>query len=70
VAVPETVEPEAGDVIETVGGVLSVPLVTFTTTAALVVVMPAVLRATAVRVWDPAATAAVFQETLYGAAVS
>ncbi len=43
---------------------------TVTVTALLVVVLPAASRATAVRVWEPLLVPAVFQETLYGLAVS
>src|SRR6266545_4752739 len=52
--------------IVTVGGVLS----TVTVTALLVAVLPAASRATAVRVWEPSPAMVVFQETLYGLAVS
>jgi len=49
VMVPDTVAPLAGEVIETVGGVLAL-LLTVTTTAVLVPVLPAASCATACRV--------------------
>ena len=45
-------------------------LATVTVTAAEVATLPALSRATAVRVWLPAETPAEFQLTLYGAVVS
>ncbi len=48
--VPLTVAPLAGAVIETVGGVVSAMLLTFTATPALVVVFPAASLATAVTI--------------------
>src|SRR6266516_110387 len=66
--VPETVEPEEGDVMLTVGGVLS--LETVTVTALEVVAFPAASRARAVSVWEPLLAVVVFQETEYGAVVS
>ncbi len=59
--VPETVEPDEGDVMLTVGGEVS--LKTVTVTALEVVVFPAASRARAVRVWEPLPAAVVFQET-------
>ena len=51
VIVPQTVEPEAGDVMLTVGGMVSaVPLETVTVTALEVVAFPAASRARAVSV--------------------
>src|SRR6266516_812452 len=66
--VPETVEPEEGDVMLTVGGVLS--LETVTVTALEVVAFPAASRARAVSVWEPLLAVVVFQETEYGELVS
>jgi hypothetical protein len=65
VVVPETVAPEAGDVMLTVGGVVSGggAFDTFTVTAADVVWLPAASRALAVRECEPLATVVVFQET-------
>jgi hypothetical protein len=52
--VPETVAPPAGEVIATVGGVVSfVVLSTVTVIAALVVEFPALSVATALIVWLP-----------------
>src|SRR5919106_1391087 len=62
VMVRRTVEPEAGAVMVTVGGLLS----TLTVTGAEVVRLPAPSRATAVRVWEPLAVAVVSQEIVYG----
>src|SRR5437016_5603598 len=64
--VPLTDRPVAGAVSETVGGVVSL----VTLTAGEVVALPAASRATAVRVWAPAAAVAVFHETEWGATVS
>ena len=66
--VPDTVAPLAGAVRLTVGAVMS-GLLTVTLTD-FVVVLPAASRATAVSLWVPLATAAVFHDTLYGAVVS
>ena len=68
VSVPETVEPEAGDVMLTVGGVVSFD--TVTVTPAEVVRLPAASRATAVMVCEPLLELVVFHETEYGVAVS
>ena len=65
VIVPETVAPEAGDVIETVGGAVTVFL-TVIETAALVAVCPAALLATAVIEWLPLESVVVFSERLKG----
>ena len=63
-AVPETVAPLAGVVIETVGGVGSgAGLLTVTLTPALVVVFPAASRATAVSVCGPLVAVMLFQAT-------
>src|SRR6202023_3145933 len=67
VNVPETVEPVAGAVTLTVGGVVS--FATVTVTAAAVAVLPAASRATAVNVCEPLLTVVVFHETEYGAVV-
>lgn len=48
----DTVVPEAGDVIETVGGVTSAPLLTVTVTLA-VLDLPAESRAVALTEWLP-----------------
>src|SRR5881409_4292713 len=63
VVVPATVEPAAGAVIDTVGGVVS--LKTVTLTAAAVAVLPAASRATAVRVWVALVAVVVFHERAY-----
>jgi hypothetical protein len=69
--VPDTVAPFEGAVIETVGGVVSVVvLLTVTVTLALVVVFPAPSLAIARKECDPLLTVAVFQENVYGEAVS
>jgi len=61
--VPETVEPLAGLVTETVGGVVSgVVLLTVTVTAAEVFWFPAASRATAVSVCDPFEAVVVFHD--------
>jgi hypothetical protein len=57
---PLTVDPEAGEVIATVGGVWSE---TVTLTGAEVVALPAASRATAVSVWVPAAAPVVSHGT-------
>ncbi|HTP44344.1 MAG TPA: hypothetical protein VMJ13_07245, partial [Candidatus Acidoferrum sp.] len=69
VTVPFTVALLAGDVIETVGGVVSA-LFTVTVTTALVAAFPAASFATAASVWLAFETEVVFQEKLYGADVS
>ena len=61
VMVPETVEPDEGDVMLTVGGEVS--LKTVTVTVLEVVAFPAASRARAVRVWEPLLAAVVLQET-------
>ena len=66
---PETVAPEAGDVMDTVGGVVVVFL-TVIDTAALVAVCAAALLATAVSEWVPLESVAVFSERLKGALVT
>ena len=65
VVVPETVAPEAGDVMLTVGGVVSGggAFDTVTVTAVDVLWLPAASRARAVRECEPLATVVVFQET-------
>src|SRR5436190_2007738 len=65
---PPRVAPETGEVMLTVGGVVS--LNTVTVTAAEVVRLPAASRATAVSVCEPLLAVVVFQETEYGAAAS
>ena len=69
VTVPLTVALFEGEVIETVGGVVS-ELSTATFTLALVVAFPAASFATAVNVWLPFETDAVLHEKLYGELVS
>src|SRR5687768_802335 len=68
VIVPETVSPEAGELMLTVGGVLS--LATVTVTGADVVRLPAASRATAVRVCEPLVVVLVFHGAEYGAVVT
>src|SRR5687768_6719090 len=68
VIVPDTVSPEAGELMLTVGGVLS--LATVTVTGADVVRLPAASRATAVMVCEPLVALFVFQVTEYGAVVT
>jgi hypothetical protein len=72
VVVPETVAPEAGEVMLTVGGVVSGggAFDTVTVTAAEVVELPAASRALAVRECEPLATVVVFHEVEYGEVVS
>jgi hypothetical protein len=69
VTVPETVAPEIGDEMDTVGGVLAAFL-TVIATAALVVVSAAALLATAVSEWLALESVAVFNEKLKGALVT
>src|SRR6266516_5381982 len=72
VTVAEIVWPLRGDVMLTVGGVVSGggALDTVTVTGADVVRLPAASRAMAVMVCEPFAVVVVFQETEYGAEVS
>jgi hypothetical protein len=67
VAVPETVVPESGEVIEMVG---AVDLLKVSETAALVVVCPAELLATAESEWVPLESVVVFREKLKGGLVT
>src|SRR5207248_461884 len=62
--VPETVAPLAGELMLTVGGVVSGggPFETLTVTGAEVVRLPAASRATAVKVCEPLTTAVVLNE--------
>jgi hypothetical protein len=60
--VPDTVDPPLGDVMLTVGGVVSA-FDTVTVTPDDVVLFPAASRATAVRVCDPLLVVVVFHET-------
>jgi hypothetical protein len=70
-AVPETVAPFAGAVIETTGGVVSgVPLFTVTVTAALVVLLFEVSLAIACNVCEPFAVFVESHDIVYGEAVS
>ena len=66
VTTPLTVALFDGEVIETVGGVLLVLLLTVTFTPALVVAFPAESFATAVKVWLPFETEALLHEKVYG----
>src|SRR6266851_1340670 len=68
VIVPETVAPEAGDVMLTVGAVVS--FTTVTVTGVEVVRLPAVSCATAVMVCEPLVAVLVFQAIEYGAVVT
>jgi hypothetical protein len=70
VIVPETVAPEAGEVSDTVGGVVSGVLFTVMDTAALAVLFPAVSVATAVRLCWPFANVVVFNDCEYGAVLT
>src|SRR5437016_5226946 len=72
VMVPETVEPDEGDVMLTVGGAVSGggPLDTVTVTGSEVHRTPSRSRPTALRVWEPLPVVVVFQETPYGFEVS
>jgi hypothetical protein len=63
VIVPDTVAPSLGEVMVTVGGMLST-FDTVTLTVLLVVVLPAASRATAVRMWAPLLAAVVVHDTL------
>ena len=60
--VPETVAPEAGEVMETVGGTGGAVLLTLTLTAALVAVWPLALLARAVSEWLPFESVVVLSE--------
>ncbi len=70
--VPETVAPEEGEVMPTVGGVVSGggAFEAVTVTGAEVVELPAASRARAASVWEPFPAVVVFQETEYGAETS
>ena len=70
VTVPLTVAPFAGAVIDTVGGGVVLVLLTVMDTPALVVWLPAVSLATAVSVCFALLKAVVFNESVYGAAVT
>jgi hypothetical protein len=67
--VPETLAPVTGELIETVGGVVSDVLLTVMDTAALVALFPEVSVATAVRLCLPLAKVFVFKDCEYGATV-
>src|SRR5207247_1366388 len=70
-AVPDTVAPFVGAVIETTGGVVSgAVLETVTVTVADVAVLPAASRATAVSVCVPFGAVVVSHESEYGAVMS
>src|SRR5580700_8228874 len=66
--VPETVAPEAGEVMETLGGVVSV-LLTVMETTELVALLPAVSMATAVRECLPLVSVPVLRDAEYGTLV-
>ncbi len=70
--VPKTVAPGAGDVMLTVGGVVSAgdPLDTVTVTGSEVVRLPAASRATAVMACEPSLVVVVSKEIAYGAVLS
>src|SRR5688500_1717242 len=68
VIVPETVAPEAGELMLTVGAVMS--LATVTVTGLDVHVRPSESRATADRACEPLVVVVVFQGTEYGALLS
>ena len=70
VIVAETVEPFAGFMMETAGGVVSVVLLTVTVTVEDVVLLPAASRATALSVCEPLEAEVVFHDIEYGEAVS
>jgi hypothetical protein len=72
VVAPDTVDPDAGDVIPTVGGVVSGggAFETVTVTEFEVNWRPSASRATAVRVCEPLLAVVVSQETEYGGLVS
>jgi hypothetical protein len=67
--VPETVAPEVGDEMDTVGGVVTVFLMVIET-GALAVVFASALLATAVSEWLPLESVVVFSERLKGALVT
>ena len=67
VMVPETVAPEVGEVMETVGGTA---LLTLMETATLVTVCPAAVLALAVSEWLPLLSVVVLSEKLNGALVT
>ena len=68
--VPETVVPEAGDVMETVGGAGGPVLLTVTETTALVAVCPPAVLALAVSEWLPLVSVVVSSEKLNGPPVT
>ena len=71
VTVPETVDPLAGAVMDTVGGVVSAAvLLTVTLTGEEVLRFPAASRAMAVSVCEAFDAVVVFHDTVYGVAVS
>jgi hypothetical protein len=70
VIVPESVEPLAGAVIETVGGVVSTEFCTTTEMEELLPTLPFASVALARRVWVPFADFVVSQTYLYGEAVN
>jgi hypothetical protein len=69
ITVPETVAPEAGELMETTGGILSA-LLTVSETAVLVLVCPVELLATAESEWLPFVSVVEFSEKLNGAPVT
>ena len=71
--VPETVTPESGEVMETVGGAgggAGVALLTLTDTAALVAIFPCPVQATAVSKWLLLESVVVLSDRLKGALVT
>jgi hypothetical protein len=70
VTVPDTVAPEAGDVIDTVGGGVLFALFTVTVIVALIPVWPALSWAAARSVCDPLLALVLSQEYEYGAVVT
>jgi hypothetical protein len=70
VIVPDTVAPFAGEVMETVGGVVPFELFTVTVTFVLVPVLPAASCAIALRECEPLLALVVSHEYEYGDAVT
>jgi hypothetical protein len=70
VMVPDTVAPLLGEVMETVGAVVSFALFTVIDTPALVALLFELSVATAVSVWVPLASVVVFSDCEYGEVVA
>src|SRR5437868_14376107 len=66
---PDTVLPATGEVIETVGGVVSLGVLRTVTLIVAVAVLPAASNAEAVSVTEPSATVVESQLNWYGAVV-